>query len=66
MDVEGTDSTTNWEDDRSSKYISLFGLTICNTIIVNIWLSDVGRFNGSQYSILKTAFELNIRLWKVE
>lgn len=39
---------------------------ISNILMVNIFIQDIGRFNGSNYNILKTIFELNALLFNTD
>ena len=42
----------------------LYGLSLCEILIVNQWTTDIGRYSGSNYGILKTVFEVNLQLFK--
>lgn len=64
MDLEGSDSKERWNDKLNfDNKLGLFGLILSNLLMINIWISDVGRFQGSNYNILKVTLELNISLF---
>mmetsp|Transcript_15540 Transcript_15540/g.31438 ORF Transcript_15540/g.31438 Transcript_15540/m.31438 type:complete len:768 (-) Transcript_15540:73-2376(-) len=64
LDLEGTDSRERGEDaitfERKS---ALFALALAEVLVVNIWTQDVGRFNASNLSLLKTVLELDLQLF---
>ncbi|KAL0480835.1 3 TM domain-containing transmembrane protein, partial [Acrasis kona] len=65
MDLEGTDSKERGEENMSfERKISLFALSIAEVLLVNMWQNDIGRFQASNYSLLKTVFELNLQLFQ--
>lgn len=67
MDLEGTDSKERGEESTAyERKVSLFALGIAEVLIVNIWMNDIGRYNASNYSLLKTVFELNLQLFQRE
>ena len=65
IDCEGTDSINRNENDREKfeKCSSLFCLAITNLLIINMWVTDVGRYTASNYGVLKTVFEMNFKLF---
>ncbi len=65
IDCEGTDSINRNENDREKfeKCSSLFSLAITNLLIINMWVTDVGRYTASNYGVLKTVFEMNFKLF---
>ena len=65
IDCEGTDSINRNESDRDKfeKSSSLFSLAITNLLIINMWVTDVGRYTASNYGVLKTVFEMNFKLF---
>lgn len=65
MDLEGTDSKERGEENMAfEKKISLFALAISEVLLVNMWMQDIGRYNASNFSLLKTVFELNLQLFQ--
>ena len=65
IDCEGTDSINRNENDREKfeKCSSLFCLAITNLLIINMWVTDIGRYTASNYGVLKTVFEMNFKLF---
>jgi len=42
---------------------ALFSLAVAEVLIVNMFEQDVGRYNGANYGLLKTVFEVNLQLF---
>lgn len=63
IDLEGTDGLERGEDQNFERQISLFGLCVADTLIVNLWAVDVGRVNAANLSLLRTIFEVNMHLF---
>lgn len=63
LDFEGTDGLERGEDQSFERQLSLFGLSIADTLIINMWAVDVGRFNAANLSLLRTIFEVNLQLF---
>lgn len=42
---------------------SLFSLALSEVLLINLWTTDVGRFEGANYGLLKTVFDLNLQLF---
>ena len=63
VDFEGTDGIERGEDQSLERHLSLFALSIADTLIVNMWTTEVGRFNGGNLSLLRTVFEVNLQLF---
>lgn len=63
MDVEGTDGRERGEDQQMERKSALFSLAIAPIMIINMFEHDVGRFNGANYGLLKTVFEVNLQLF---
>lgn len=65
FDMEGTDSKERGGQDNMGfeRKISLFALSMSEVLIVNMWHQDIGRYNASNYSLLKTVYELNLQLF---
>ncbi len=43
---------------------SLFSLALAEVLMINMWVHDVGRFEGANYGLLKIVFELNLQLFQ--
>ncbi|CAI5528003.1 unnamed protein product [Closterium sp. Naga37s-1] len=64
LDIEGTDSRERGEDDTTfEKQSSLFALAVADVIIVNMWCHDIGREQASNKPLLKTVFQVMMRLF---
>jgi len=64
FDVEGTDSRERGEQAASfERKTSLFSLVLSEVLIVNMWHTDIGRYNAGNIALLKTVFELNLQLF---
>ena len=66
FDMEGTDGSQREDDYSFERKTSLFSLTVCSVLMVNLWSHDVGRFQASNMSLLKTVFEMNLQLFVTE
>lgn len=65
LDVEGTDSRERGEDHGAfERKTSLFSLALSEILIINMWTTDVGLYDGANYSLLKIVFELNLQLFQ--
>jgi len=42
---------------------ALFALAISDVLMVNIWTFEIGRYKAAAVSLLKTIFEVNLRLF---
>uniref|UniRef100_A0A7S1M7N2 GB1/RHD3-type G domain-containing protein n=1 Tax=Neobodo designis TaxID=312471 RepID=A0A7S1M7N2_NEODS len=62
MDFEGTDGVERGENQNFEKQLSLFALSVADTLIINMWCNEVGRFNAANLSLLQTVFEVNLQL----
>jgi hypothetical protein len=62
MDFEGTDGVERGEDQSFERQLSLFALSVADTLIINMWANEVGRFNAANLSLLQTVFEVNLQL----
>lgn len=38
-------------------------MAVCDIVLVNIWITDVGKFNAAQYELLKTAIQQQLKLY---
>ncbi|KEG09179.1 Protein SEY1 [Trypanosoma grayi] len=63
VDFEGTDGIEHGEDQSFERKLSLFALSVADTLIINMWSVDVGRFNAANMSLLRTIFEVNLQLF---
>lgn len=67
MDLEGTDSGERGEDRTTfERQTILYGLALCEILIVNMWEHDIGRYTASNYGVLKTVFEVNLQIFKAQ
>lgn len=65
MDLEGTDGRERGEDDTSfERQSALFALAVADVVVVNMWAKDVGRESGSGKPLLKTIFQVNLKLFQ--
>jgi hypothetical protein len=63
MDVEGTDGRERGEDQDFERKAALFALSTSEILIVNIWETQVGLYQGANMGLLKTVFEVNLSLF---
>lgn len=64
MDLEGSDGRERGEDDTSfERQSSLFALAVADILLVNMWAKDIGREAGSGKPLLKTIFQVNLKLF---
>ncbi|OVF06719.1 hypothetical protein A9F13_18g00275 [Clavispora lusitaniae] len=63
MDVEGTDGRERGEDQDFERKAALFALSTSEVLIVNMWESQVGLYQGANMGLLKTVFEVNLSLF---
>jgi hypothetical protein len=62
MDLEGSDSRERGEDDTNfERQSALFALAVADTLIINLWNSDIGREHGSGKPLLKTIMQVGAR-----
>lgn len=65
MDLEGSDGRERGEDDTSfERQSALFALATADILLVNMWAKDVGRETGSGKPLLKTIFQVNLKLFQ--
>jgi len=64
IDVEGTDGRERGEDQGMERRSALFSLAVSSVLIINLFENDVGRYNGANYGLLKTVFEVNLNLFQ--
>ncbi|ABN67661.2 putative stress-related vesicular transport protein [Scheffersomyces stipitis CBS 6054] len=63
MDVEGTDGRERGEDQDFERKAALFALATSEILIVNIWETQIGLYQGANMGLLKTVFEVNLTLF---
>ncbi len=64
MDLEGSDGRERGEDDTNfERQSALFALATADVLLVNIWCHDIGREHGSGKPLLKTIFQVNLKLF---
>lgn len=63
MDVEGTDGRERGEDQDFERKAALFALSTSEILIVNIWETQIGLYQGANMGLLKTVFEVNLSLF---
>lgn len=65
MDLEGSDGRERGEDDTSfERQSALFALAISDILLVNMWAKDVGREAGAGKPLLRTIFQVNLKLFQ--
>ncbi|EAY06973.1 hypothetical protein TVAG_100140 [Trichomonas vaginalis G3] len=64
FDVEGCDSRERGDSDALfERKSALFALALSEVLVINMWESDIGRYQASNIPMLKTVFEVNIQLF---
>ncbi|CAD7704286.1 unnamed protein product [Ostreobium quekettii] len=64
MDLEGTDGRERGEDDTTfERQSALFALSVADVLLINIWCHDVGREQGAGKPLMKTIFQVNLKLF---
>lgn len=63
MDVEGTDGTERGEDQDFERKAALFAMSTSEVLIVNLWETQVGWYQGANMGLMKTVFEVNLSLF---
>ncbi|KAI8462488.1 MAG: root hair defective 3 GTP-binding protein [Monoraphidium minutum] len=67
MDLEGSDGRERGEDDTNfERQAALFALAVADVLLVNIWCHDIGREHGSGKPLMKTIFQVNLKLFAPE
>lgn len=66
MDVEGTDGRERGDDQDFERKSALFSIATSEVLVVNMWESQVGLYNGANMGLLKTVFEVNLQLFQKE
>jgi hypothetical protein len=64
LDLEGSDGRERGEDDTSfERQSALFALAQADALLVNMWAKDVGREAGAGKPLLKTIFQVHLKLF---
>eukprot|EP00250_Pteridium_aquilinum_P020465 c24824_g2_i2 orf=433-2931(-) len=64
MDLEGTDGRERGEDETAfEKQSALFALAVSDIVLINMWCHDIGREQAANKPLLKTVFEVMMRLF---
>ncbi|KEH37033.1 putative P-loop containing nucleoside triphosphate hydrolase [Medicago truncatula] len=64
LDIEGTDGRERGEDDTAfEKQSALFALALSNIVLINLWCHDVGREQAASKPLLRTVFQVMLRLF---
>ncbi|KAK9155118.1 hypothetical protein Sjap_002598 [Stephania japonica] len=64
MDLEGTDGRERGEDDIAfEKQSALFALAVSDIVLINMWCHDIGREQAANKPLLKTVFQVMMRLF---
>ncbi|KAH9327243.1 hypothetical protein KI387_007421, partial [Taxus chinensis] len=64
MDLEGTDGRERGEDDPTfEKQSALFALAVSDIVLINMWCHDIGREQAANKPLLKTVFQVMMRLF---
>ncbi|KAJ0971357.1 hypothetical protein J5N97_019316 [Dioscorea zingiberensis] len=64
MDLEGTDGRERGEDDTAfEKQSALFALAVSDIVLINMWCHDIGREQAANRPLLKTVFQVMMRLF---
>ncbi|CCG82749.1 Protein sey1 [Taphrina deformans PYCC 5710] len=64
MDVEGTDGRERGDDQDFERKSALFSIATSEVLVVNMWETQVGLYNGANMGLLKTVFEVNLQLFQ--
>ncbi|CAN1827191.1 Protein ROOT HAIR DEFECTIVE 3 [Linum perenne] len=60
MDLEGTDGR---DDTAFEKQSALFALAVSDIVLINMWCHDIGREQAANKPLLKTVFQVMLRLF---
>ncbi|KAL5204065.1 hypothetical protein ABZP36_008936 [Zizania latifolia] len=64
MDLEGTDGRERGEDNTAfERQSALFALAVSDIVMINLWCHDIGREHAANRPMLKTIFEVLMRLF---
>jgi len=63
LDLEGADGRERGEDDASfERQTALFAMAVADVLVVNMWAKDVGREAGAGKPLLRTIFQVDLKL----
>ena len=64
FDIEGTDSKERGEQRKKFEQTTcLLALALADVVILNMWTTDIGRFDASNLGLLRIIFEVNLKLF---
>ncbi|XP_020987830.1 protein ROOT HAIR DEFECTIVE 3 homolog 1 isoform X1 [Arachis duranensis] len=65
LDLEGTDGVEHGEEDDTSfeSQSALFALAVSDIVLINMWCHDIGRHNAANRPLLKTIFQVKMKLF---
>ncbi|GAU49078.1 hypothetical protein TSUD_406840 [Trifolium subterraneum] len=64
IDLEGTDGRERGEDNTTfEKQSTLFALAVSDIVLINMWCHDIGREQAANKPLLKTVFQVMMRLF---
>ncbi|CAH8278258.1 unnamed protein product [Arabidopsis lyrata] len=64
MDLEGTDGRERGEDDTTfERQSALFAIAVADIVLINMWCHDIGREQAANKPLLKTVFQVMLRLF---
>eukprot|EP00775_Hariotina_reticulata_P006126 gene6126-6365_t len=67
LDLEGSDGRERGEDDTNfERQSALFALAVADVLLINVWCHDIGREQGSGKPLMKTIFQVNLKLFAPE
>jgi hypothetical protein len=64
MDVEGTDGRERGDDQDFERKSALFSMATSEILVINMWETQVGLYNGANMGLLKTVFEVNLQTFQ--
>lgn len=64
MDVEGTDGRERGDDQDFERKSALFSIATSEVLVINMWETQVGLYNGANMGLLKTVFEVNLQIFQ--
>ena len=63
LDIEGTDSVQRGEQRNIfEQTVSMLALALADVVLINIWMKDIGRYNGANYGLLEVLLECNLKI----
>lgn len=64
LDIEGTDSKERGDQRKKFEQTTcLLALALADVVILNMWTTDIGRFDASNLGLLRVIFEVNLKLF---